>query len=485
MSKKDQKFQEFKDLYSNYCLSQSSDNEEQGASGGVESEIVKPKESDADYLITKSGQRYRRPSTNPPPVPGVSNPPNPLPSSMSRPPTPPLGNTMQSQTPSTTSPTVAPIKVMPSGASVREFTMIDTDYTAHDFIRLCENVMRNSSITSDADKIAFISARVKQGSEASKMMRISALVKPTENNDYATFRKHFLQVFGENASHSLVKGVCLAADRTLEVANSKGLREAQIDAHRNCEDLIKCLKDNNWGTATHISWENASQFLEFFLYMLTTQAKFRRGAQELEFTPGDELLQFVLKLEAKKNATQGNTALIAAATEASHVSSGVASLNLGVTSGTDSAASKRTSVCSFCRKAGHTETRCFERKREVRKSPNTSVASKTYTSHAQSTFKQPSHSQHDSSYRASHSPHDSSYRAPPRSYHNTMRTQSPMRRVMSGGDSYCYLHETNTHSSADCFTLAKIRKDMQVAGCRKTSGMSSGEASRAKKYDPT
>ena len=370
--------------------------------------------------------------------------------------------------------TAPPIKVMPSGASVREFSMTDSDYTAHDFIRLCENVMRNISITTDADKIAFVSARVKQGSEASKMMRISALVKPTENGDYTTFRKHFLQVFGENASHSLVKGVCLAAERTLEVANSKGLREAQIDAHRNSEDLIRCLKDNHWGTATNISWENATQFLEFFIYMLTTKEKFRNGAQEIEFSPGDELLQFVLKLEAKKNAAQGNTALIASARAAPYDPSGVAALNINPPSSADAAASKRDAVCNFCKKVGHNENRCFARKREVRKSQNPSGASKTYAPSSQQSLGHHSKSQYDSSYRA-----------PPRSYTNTTRTQSPKRRVAQGGDSYCYLHETNSHSSADCFTLAKIRKDMQVTGSRRVNSMSSGEASRAKKYDPT
>ncbi len=69
--------------------------------------------------------------------------------------------------------TSATIKVMPSGASVREFTYSDADYSARNFIELCENVMRNSGIHGPVDKIAPVSARVIQGSEACKRTRFA------------------------------------------------------------------------------------------------------------------------------------------------------------------------------------------------------------------------------------------------------------------------------------------------------------------------
>ncbi len=103
----------------------------------------------------------------------------------------------------------APIKVMPSDESVREFTSTEADFTAKDFVRLCENVMHNSSITTDVDKINLVCARIKPGSEAFKRMRVSALTKFITRGNYEGFRQRFLKVFGENVKHNLVKGVHL------------------------------------------------------------------------------------------------------------------------------------------------------------------------------------------------------------------------------------------------------------------------------------
>ncbi len=77
-----------------------------------------------------------------------------------------------------------PIKVMPSDASVREFTSTEADFTAKDFVRLCENIMHNSSVTTDVDKINFVCARVKPGSEAFKRMRVSSLTKSITRGNY-------------------------------------------------------------------------------------------------------------------------------------------------------------------------------------------------------------------------------------------------------------------------------------------------------------
>ncbi len=96
----------------------------------------------------------------------------------------------------------APIKVMPSDASVREFISTEADFTAKDFVRLCENVMHNSSVTTDVDKINFVCARVKPGSEAFKRMRVSALTKSITRGNYEGFRQRFLKVVGENVKHN-------------------------------------------------------------------------------------------------------------------------------------------------------------------------------------------------------------------------------------------------------------------------------------------
>ncbi len=138
----------------------------------------------------------------------------------------------------------APIKVMPSDASVREFTSTEDDYSAKDFIKLCENVMHNSSVTTDVDKIAFVSARIKPGSKAFKRMRVSALTESITRGNYEGFRQGFLKIFRENVKHNLVKGVHLAVERVLAGVDAQDIDEAQINANYVSEDLVNCLKDN-------------------------------------------------------------------------------------------------------------------------------------------------------------------------------------------------------------------------------------------------
>ena len=99
MSDKDQKFHEFKALFSQY-VNQSSNTEDEGAVGVDDPGITNPLEgetqgSDDNYLVTKSGRRYLRPNL-PPPDPPCDPTSSPLHTpSMSRaptPPPPPMGN---------------------------------------------------------------------------------------------------------------------------------------------------------------------------------------------------------------------------------------------------------------------------------------------------------------------------------------------------------------------------------------------------------
>lgn len=167
----------------------------------------------------RSGDEYLRPTT-PPPYSTYSLKPSPSPPPSSMPPLPslpwngtfpnadqkagtnthPLGQDANPHTPGhgiftqttgsdpgptpPTRQTSGPIKVMSRDASVRGLTYTDDDNSARDFLDLCEDVMGNNSITSDADKIAFVSARVKMSSKSFKWMRVRALTKPTERGDY-------------------------------------------------------------------------------------------------------------------------------------------------------------------------------------------------------------------------------------------------------------------------------------------------------------
>ena len=113
---------------------------------------------------------------------------------------------------------------------------------------------------------------------------------------------------------------------------------------------MRYLKDNGWGTTNAMPWENVTQIFEFVFYMLLLKGKLRSGTQEIDYSAGDELTDFCLKLKAKSNMT-----------------SGIAALRLDPTSRTDTATAKSTETCSYCNKRGHSKTHCFARRREKRK----------------------------------------------------------------------------------------------------------------------
>ncbi len=96
-------------------------------------------------------------------------------------------------------------------------------------------------------------------------------------------------------------------------------------------------------------------------------SKARSGTQELSYAPGDEFLHFVIDLNSKKDATSGEAAIISPVVEASHVTSGVAALNLDTTSSVDTNAPRQAVVCFYCRKPGQTDNKCYALRREKKK----------------------------------------------------------------------------------------------------------------------
>ena len=437
-------------------------------------------DSDEDVHKLRSGTTYSRPST-PPPLPPTKLP-QPQPSTslkqhnMNNQTTNP--NTMGGGThlPLTSQLYSSPIKVLPTAATVREYTSTDPDYSAREFINLCEDVMNNSSIVEPADQISFVRSNIRQGSVAAKMMQASAFTKPIKNKNYAAFRSNFLQIFGENVKHSLVKGVHLAVERLLAGAGAQDMFEAQVDANRVSEDLIKYLKDNQWTTGNTMTLQNVGQFLEFFSYMMLLKGKTRKGSLALKYAPGNELYEFAVNLKVKMEEKQGEANFVASTVTASSVTSGVAALNLEQSYDSDTGTNKPVVVCSYCNAPGHTEKRCFALKREKRKSQTKARGGSSSTS-------TPSQ-QHNP--REKRQPQNGSNKRPTqRNFKDVVQQQATGRsRGAEGGNSYCSLHDTNSHSTDECYTVARIRKEMIEQRNRKAGGMSSGEATRPRKHDP-
>ena len=465
MSYKVSKEEEILEAYNTYI-----NNQGPGACGEpVKTDLKEGEESDLGLHKLRGGKIYSDPlpDQHSPSPPGS---PSTLPKTKPSMPDPlnlPNSSTQGTSPPQQQVSALAPIKVIPSDASVREFTYQDDDYNARDFIDMCEFNMRNSGTTADADKIAFVCARVKNGSEASNMMRVSAITKQVKKGVYKDFRERFLKVFGENIRHNLVKGVSIAVERMLEKANAQTPDHAQIGANVVSQDLLKYLRDNKWGDANGMSWDNVENFLEFLVWMIHLQGKSRNVALALDFGPNDELLDFVHKVKKRTVEARGQAAAcIAAAVEASNVTTGVAALSL------DSARSVRADykpdntksvpICTHCKRVGHLESRCYLLKREKRRNQAKGNPSGD-RSCAQGNAK-PNRDKRPFS--------DDAHKR-------------PTSKSGGAGNAYCHLHGTSNHSSDECYTLAKYRREVQEQGNRRGGESSSGEGARPKKHDPT
>ncbi len=83
----------------------------------------------------------------------------------------------------------APIWVIPTHISIRQFSGSDVAHTARQYLDFCEAAIVNSSITEDHDKIAFIRSRLSPGSRALIMMQSSAFTHTDSGTNYDAFKK--------------------------------------------------------------------------------------------------------------------------------------------------------------------------------------------------------------------------------------------------------------------------------------------------------
>ncbi len=63
------------------------------------------------------------------------------------------------------------VRVIPTHISIRQFSGSETDYTARQFLDLCEAAVINSSITENHDKITFLRSHLLPGSRALPLMK--------------------------------------------------------------------------------------------------------------------------------------------------------------------------------------------------------------------------------------------------------------------------------------------------------------------------
>ena len=335
-----------------------------------------------------------------------------------------------------------PIKVLQTNATVPEYTGEGMgEYQAREFIRLCEDVMKNSYITEPVEKISFIRSNIKQGSLAARMMQTSSFTAPLKRQNYDLFRSTFLETFGDDLEHSLVKGVAAAAETMISGANAQSLLEAQIDASRLSEDLLKYLRKSNWMGDT-MTEENLGKFLEFLFYMQLLNGKLRKGSLSLKYEPTERLHDFVSKLKIKMQEKEGETNLVGisktASVTASQVTSGVAALSL-------KPPSKHWKPTGTNRSASWAE------------GPQMSV-------------------------KDNRRPQEE-FRGKSFSKKGAIPKQKTTNRPAPRAEVYCTYHKSPGHSTHDCFTVNKIMKEVHAQRGHRGAGQRSGEATRPHKPD--
>ncbi|XP_045134894.1 uncharacterized protein LOC123518237 isoform X1 [Portunus trituberculatus] len=230
---------------------------------------------------------------------------------------------------------------------IREFTGSENDYTAEEYISLCDDVMKTCYITQDTCKISFVRSRLQIGSRPAKMMSTRIFTDPEKNKDYDSFRTKFLRIFGsKKAPHSLVQGIINAVDVFLSDTPPLNMFEGQVEANRLSTEFIQYIKDNGWNEGEYISLQNNHKFMEFFIFMILMRGTCRGSAWSLKYKPTDELHEFVQKL--RKNREENG-----------QIGKAVRTVNV---------------TCQYCQRKGHTISRCSLREKDERGSRKAEAA---------------------------------------------------------------------------------------------------------------
>ncbi len=91
---------------------------------------------------------------------------------------------------------LAPIRVIPTHISIKQFLGSDADYTARQCFDLCEAAIVNSSLTEDHDKIDFIRPRLLPGSRALFIIQSSTFTHTDSGTNYDAFKTNFINFLG-------------------------------------------------------------------------------------------------------------------------------------------------------------------------------------------------------------------------------------------------------------------------------------------------
>lgn len=342
-----------------------------------------------------------------------------------------MTTTTSTNTMSTTTSVSPCIKLLHQDPGLRRFSGEDPMYSASSFIQQAEDAMRNSNVTTNADKISFVRSQLTPNSLASDLMLASHFRPDLLNYDYDKFKLHFLNIFGAcQRDDSLQFPFRLAESLTTQLGSVGHLR-GQARASEIADDAITALKDK-WAVNGAVPLDKLRTVLEVLFYVQYLTPAERRMASSLTLKPVDSFYDFSTKLS--KKLTESPKVPPPSAASVAPVSAR-APVSLPTASQQQPQLKRSSRTCSYCSKDGHTSRFCFQKKRDAREGYKTAAPT------------------------ASTPPKDVSAASSPTKQPVTSSKPAPVAQQSQTSRSlkYCVVHEHGNHTTDECFSILRLK----------------------------
>ena len=191
-------------------------------------------------------------------------------------------------------------------------------------------------------------------------------------------------------------------------------------------------------------FKNVFRAFELFFGVAFFEPRYRKHCTTYDYKPQDTFFELITYVREKIKSAGDSTASAMVAA----VPSNAAGDNDTPTYAAVAVSGKNITTCTYCQRERHVATKCFVRMKDQRK------MQKNKTGHS------------GGSSRASHQKGTGAVPKPAKTGNaSAYNTTSSSSRDTSGVKRYCLLHDSNTHSTEECYTFAKIKKGhSQVTG---------------------
>ena len=184
------------------------------------------------------------------------------------------------------------INIMQRGDYVRNFTGQD-DYRVAHFIRACEDSMRNSHITTDEEKKAYVRSHITQGSYAGSRLNAFGLQSP----DYEKFKRTLIGIFGGRSQLGQLQWIFRWLDRCIPGIRNETPVDAVDIAGEVRQDMQATFRSSGWyNSQGDMPPENVEILIELISFLLSVRVPLYSRAQEVQYEPPLDMVEYANKL---------------------------------------------------------------------------------------------------------------------------------------------------------------------------------------------